>query len=514
MKNALLIVLLVTLFFSLFFISCEDGPTKPSDGNNGSVPGSDITLHADEGYVGIVINTRSILKKGYVPATASISFPNHSRFDTLIVIDPYTNLAILSIHRTELTEQDSTDFANGIAVNIVIADPTQQQLTSYSSNQKEIDDSNVPLDLETNLPFIPPTLDLNENLACLLLPENVIGVITSTSATEFSAGFFDSASVQQQFYLIRNGNTPNTYLIKHLGYASGEYLYYEAGQGYINLRDGDPDEFVLEPEEDGWLKIRQKNTGKFLFVDTVGTDRLRLNTTGMRFRIISDLSWEIEDLGTFYNQPVMGEARAIFAYSETLLNCSQGTLETEVGVTDARSTTWTYGTTESLQFFSSHELQRGFSIHAQVEAKIAKLPGSKITVGGEFHRQQTWTSSRTETTENTWTEQNQTSTEVSRVRTITVQPYSSVEIFDAVKLIDNVTIPYTQILRIRATDRRNSNTPLSGQEIVTQLFSNLTTTAIKQVRENFVDITLRGNIKMDRIMHAFTTVLEDSSACN
>jgi hypothetical protein len=520
----------LALVLVLALSTCSEDPTSPesSEGNGEGNPGVDITLHEDEGHVGLVINTRLILKKGYIPETAAISFPSHSRFDTLIAIDPSTNLAILSIHRTELTEGEKTAFANGVAVNIVITNPTQQQLASYSSNQKEMDDSNIPIDLETTLPYIPPALSLKESLAYLLQPENVPGVITSTIATEYSAGFFAEDTVKQQFYFIRaQGSTPNTYLIKHPGYGVDEYFYYEPGQDYINLREGGPEEFVLEPDEDGWLKIRHKNTGKFLFLDmaTDTTDRLRLSTTVMRFRIISDLNYEIEDRGTFYNQPIMGKAKAVFAYTETLLNCSSGTLETNVGNSESRTTTLIYGTTESLQLFSSAELSAGLTVSAQVKAMIggevvdpvtkSKVVGSlETTYGFELRVDASYTTSNTSTTENNWSREQQTLTEVSRSRTLTVLPYTSVEVFDVIKSIDNVTVPFTQVLRIRAKDRRNNFAPLSGQEIVTQLFSNLTTSAIRQIGDNFVDITQRGNVKLNRILHATTTVLEDTTVCN
>ena len=517
MKCALLIK--ASALFLLIFIclSCEDEPTKPSNNTNTITNGGNNSIDEDEGFVGLVINTRPIFKKRYFPVTASIYFPNNSKFDTVLTIDPFTNLAILSIHRTELSSSDSMNFAQGVALNVIIMDSTQQQLAVYSANKHVVDDSNVPINLNTNLPFIPPTLYFEESLAYLLQPENLLGVITSTSETVYSDGLFVGDSLEQQFYFIKVQNTPNTFLIKHLGYSNGEYMYYEVGQNYMNLRDADPDEFVFEPDENGWIKIRHKNTGKLLFLTTIlGSQRLSLSTSGMRFRIISDVNWEIEDRGTNYNQPIMGRARASFAYQETLQNCSQGELETSVGNSDSRTTTWTYSSSESLQLFSSLTLSAGTTIRGEVKAKIGGDNYGKsleVTVGGEVRFDASYTTSSTTTTENTWSEQEQTMTEVSRVRTFKVPPYTYVEISDLVKSIDNVTIPYTQVLRIRAKDRRNNDKPLSGQQIIQQLVSNLTSTVVKLIGSDFVDITIRGDIKMDRIMHAYTTVVEDTTRC-
>jgi len=517
------IIFFLSILFSAILLSCEEESLSPNGNNSIDPPNGNISLHEDEGNVGLVINTRSIVKKRYFPETAEIRFPNHSQFDSIIVIDPSTNLAILSIHRSELSKQDSLDFTQGVAINIMIKDSLQQQLASYSSNNYIIDDSNTPLNLNTNLPFIPHTLYFEESLAYLLQPENMPGFINSSDETKYSVDFFSGdSSIQQQFYFIKvPGITPNTFFIKHLGYPNGEYMYYEEGLNlnYINLRSGDPDEFVLEPDEDDWLRIRHKTTGKFLSLTTTSFNDtvLGLNTTGMRLRIISDVNWEIEDRGTFYNQPIMGRARASFAYQETLENCSQGELQTSVGNSETRSTTWTYSTTESLQLFSSVQLSAGLTVRSEVKAKIGGDNYGKsleVTVGGEIRIDASYTTSTTTTTQNTLSEQEQKSTEVSRVRTFTVPPYTYVEINDAVKSIDNINVPFTQVLRIRAKDRRNNDIPLSGPEIVQQLLSNLTTGAIKQVRSDYVDITLRGNVKMDRIMHAFTTVTEDTTRCN
>jgi len=41
----------------------------------------------------------------------------------------------------------------------------------------------------------------------------------------------------------------------------------------------------------------------------------------------------------------------------------------------------------------------------------------------------------------------------------------------------------------------------------------LVTSAIKKVGEDFVDVTIRGNVKINRVLNAYTTVLGDSTGC-
>ena len=219
----------------------------------------------------------------------------------------------------------------------------------------------------------------------------------------------------------------------------------------------------------------------------------------------------------------LGSVSASFAYSEVLTNCSPATLETSIGLSETRSTTSTFSSSESLQLFSSVQVTAGITSKAdyktntgqEVEVKgVGKQTYSQeVSFGVEATFSASFSTSNTYTTQNTWTEEVQQSREISRTRTITVPPYTKLEIYDILKSIDNVTVPFTQVLRVRSKDRRNNGLPLSGPEIVTQLFSNLVTSAIKKVGEDFVDVTIRGNVKINRVLNAYTTVLGDSTGC-
>ena len=130
-------LLFLTLILTLASCSSDDDPVDPGGGDVDITPGISSDIHVDEGNVGLVIDLRRIFKKGYIPTTAQISFPDHSRFDAALPVDPYTNLAILDIHNTDLSEEEAAAFAAGIAANISVTDGTKTQLTTYNDTKLE-----------------------------------------------------------------------------------------------------------------------------------------------------------------------------------------------------------------------------------------------------------------------------------------------------------------------------------------------------------------------------------------
>lgn len=527
LRGVLALALVLTLS------SCGKESTGPEEvieielGGNPNTP-------LDEGNIGLVIDARQIVKKGYFPTEAQISFPGYSRFNTSLPIDASTNLATLVIHNTELSEEEKNAFAKGVTVNIVIRDATQLELAIYD-NILELNDSNLPLSLTTALPYIPPPVTIDEGIPYLLQTEGSEGVITGSCSDCFETldylGFEDINDGTQQFYFTPSG-APDTYHISHpQKYFDSDsvgiywYIVYEnqaTGGDTGNVSLGvQPDEFVLEPDEDGWVRIKHKVTGNY--VREVGGGSLLLKTKtygGDRFRLISDhIDWQIEDRGTVYHQPIMPPAELEFAYIATLRNCSSATLEESIGRTGSRTRTTTIGTSESLELFSGQTASLGvtvgFSVTAKVGLDIEGIGeiGEEVTVSEELSVNQDFTTSKTTSNENTWSSEKSTTIEVSRIRTLTVPPFTALEVYDAVKTVKNIKVPFTQKLRIRAMDTQNKTT-LSGDEIVMQMLFNFVKGVVSNVGSDFIDITFRGNATMTELFLGFTDVNELENGCN
>ena len=125
-----------------------------------------------------------------------------------------------------------------------------------------------------------------------------------------------------------------------------------------------------------------------------------------------------------------------------------------------------------------------------------------------------YTTQTTTSNERTWSATEETSIEVSRIRTLTVRPFTALEVYDAIKTVKNIKVPFTQKLRIRATDTQNNNASLSGDEIVTQMLFNFVEGVVSNVGSDFIDITFRGNATMTSLFEGFTDVNELENGCN
>lgn len=513
---------ILVLLLTVALTSCKDQPTKPEDVSVD--PGVTVDIHVDEGYTGLVIDTRQIKKKGYNPTTAIINFLNFPNFDTSLTINTSTNIAILQFHNPDLTEEEMTAFGNGIAADISIMDDSQNQLTDYHDNSVVLDDSNIPLNLTTSLPYISHPLIIDENIPYLLQPEGMTGVETTTCPDCYEPRDYMSNNFTQQFYFTKvQGGDPNTYNISHpAGYPEGDFWYMQlngnSDTGWVNLTGGantfTPGEFILEQDDDGWIKIKDKTSGLYIHH---WSDLLTTTMNGaQRWRLISDhINWQVVDKGTVYHQPIMPPAQLDFAYSGTLRNCSSATLEESIGKTDSRTRTTTAGTSESLQLFSQNQLSLGVKVGYQVKAKVGNenIGSEEETFSAELNTSYTYTTSSTSTSENTWSQSQSETVEVSRVRTITLQPYTAVEAYDAVKTVKNIKLPFTQILRIRGNDTQ-TGAALSGDELVTQMSFNLMSGTITNVAADYIDVAIRGFATMDQLFKASTEVKEIVNGCN
>ena len=119
------------------------------------------------GEVGVIIDVRSIYRKGYSPQKAKISLPNYERFNTTLDIVENLNIAVLRIPNDSLTEQEKIDFEDVVLIEIEISD--DDQVLETFEGEIILDAVNNPLSLQTELDFIPHEIRLNENLPYFMI---------------------------------------------------------------------------------------------------------------------------------------------------------------------------------------------------------------------------------------------------------------------------------------------------------------------------------------------------------
>ncbi len=518
------ITIYLPLLLGLFLMigSCKKDNVEPKD----TQPEANFNL--DEGSIGIVIDTREIFRKGYKPVHAQVSFQNFSAYNTTLDVDSVTCIAKFDLENKSLTESEKTAFTNGVPVSIDIYNGVGTLLTNYSDNKLEVDDSNKPIILSTEKPYIIRPLKLKEGVPYLLQLEDTDGLLTSTSSDGYLIKDYVNDNPDQQFYFIPAGDD-DTYLIDHYGYSEGthmaleeKYQFFILAGDFVPLPADGPTKFVFEQDDDGWIRMRIQNTNKHVYLRDSKGYELLADTSGKysRFRIISDnINWHVEDRGTHYNQPIISPVKLDFAYNATLKNCSSAALTEEVGKSESKSRTTTMSTSEGLQLFSSETDKIGIKVGVEVSAKVgADLDGvaeasEEVKVSEELSYDYTYTTSQTKTTENTWSESTTTTDAVSRVRTLALNPYSAVEVYDAIKSVDNVITPFTQVLRITGDYKKNGQA-LTGPELVTQMRFNLVGGIVTTVADKYIEVTLRGHSTMDELFKAVTEVYEIPGACD
>ncbi len=338
---------------------------------------------------------------------------------------------------------------------------------------------------------------------------------------------YDPDNFNQEFLFVPVAATEHTYIMERPGEVDCKCWCWIEETGYLKYQqprpaEGEPAAYLEAlADDDGWMRLRLADTDSYLSCTDGAVNRLVI-TDGEsdRFRLLSaNIEWLVADRGTVFNQPIMPPARLDFAYRGTLRNCSAASFEEVIGRSEQRTSTTTTGTSESLHLFGSQttnvQLTVGYEIKAKVGVSIGGIgsAGEEITKSAQFQVSHEWTSSRTDVTESTWGLTESTTVEVSRIRTLTLPPYSAVEVYDAVKTINNVRVPYTQVIRISATNT-DTGLPLTGQEIRSQMLFNFVGGVITAIEDDCIDIGFRGYVVIDQLMHATANIDELEGGCD
>lgn len=522
--------------FGLAASSCSNDSIGPEidDEEAEIIDEVSVKLPADSGEVGLVINTREIFRKGYSAKEVELIFPGYSNFNETLEIDPVTSLAVLRIPKEDLSEGKETAFASGIEMEIIIYDEGQNILAEYYDESQVLDGSNIPLVLQTQLEYNIPPVNLRDNIPYYVQPEAISGdgnfpdgsILKANTTRLYAFDVPDPDNVSFHYKYFFSPVTDSTYHILRSNSTEPHEPTYYFRLVETNLivvaEDGVNDEslaieFVFDQSPDGWIRIREAGTNKYLTItegtsaveDTRKALRMKENTND-RFRFISaNIEWEATDQGATFSQSVIPPAEIEFAYEATIKNCSAGTLTEEVGLTKSRTSVRTLETKESLQLFASAALTLGFK--TGISAGVS-VPGvGDVSASMEFSSEIALTTSATTTSENTVSNESSETSEVSRTRTLEVPPFSGTEVYDAVRVIKNARVPFTQVIRLTA---QYTNGPaLSGDEIMTQLMFNFVTGVPIEIGDDFVDVGLAGQVDINEMFETETGANDIENAC-
>lgn len=530
LKMKTLLQVVVLFLSTLLFTHCtKEESVEP--GVDPELPSANILV--DDGTVGLIIDTRSIARKGYKPTEAEVSFSGAlSSFSQKVTINPSTNVATLSISASDLTDAIKKQFSDGVSATIKILGAESEQLASFSDNVK-VDHSNNPVNVDTELPRNFPKLVID--------PETpyFIQAITDDDAVKNKLYFLQLDYVREagldpivfkdyyeegkeyfKFYfeplndsvyhvkMIVPGRAP-FYL--NMSGPGNFYSYYVEKQADINK---DIFKYVVKRDESGLIKIRPlsgnplgKNVTSW-YGPQVAYSKSPDAYIPVRL-VAANITWSVEDRGTEFNKPILPPTKLDFAYKSILKNCSPAVLTETVGKSESQTKSYTVGTQESLELYSSHTASVDVTAGAETEANLF---GQKATVSMEVSVGYSYTTSSTNTSTNTWEETVEETQEISRIRDVEIPAFTAVEVFDAIQVLENVKMPFVQKIRVRG--KYNAVDALTGEDIVSQLLANQFDGVVSSVEQDYVEISIRGTATINNFFEVESQVNELLGECD
>ena len=305
-----------------------------------------------------------------------------------------------------------------------------------------------------------------------------------------------------------------TEVYSHIGLAASGVTDFNSIQNNLNFH------FTIEKLDEGIYELQNSNGTTVRMAPNVGLTFdtvLRPIASGssiasqpITWRLISTtIDWEVENVGTTFLEPILGEAKTDFKFNNTLVNCGQGGLSQEVGVEATEIESGTVGWEESLSINTSNSINVSTTVAVEFDAKFfgkgAKYNAS-VTAGYDYSRSVEETSTKFEER----TEEIQT--KFFSKRTVTVLPGSASLVYDAFQFYENTKVNFVQRLRVRGMDSQTGQT-LTGEEVRSQFQFSGFDGLISAVEPDAVVITLRGTTNLDRIVEIESKVEDVAPNC-
>lgn len=539
LKRILIIVIGVLMVTAA---SCSDsgeiiGPEEPGEIEvlNG-ITADELDAYA--GDLGLIINTRALVKKGYNPAKVNITTTaSEGNYDQELAVDPFTNIAQLKLPVEDLSESAEAELRNGVGLEIEITDDANNVITfaSYSVLSFEENENQIDIDA-TALDHQSQDLHFKDNMHHYLQPVNSNGsygsfvVYKPTSALDTGVRLverettFWPGTTTEQFLLYKFPNEDNVFAL----YSANTYRYLTIGNTTRTFRQSGaysyPDVSPGSLEDDYRFKIQKEANGLYTIRGVTDNNPLRrfgnsgdinwhTNTSGtlQYFRIITlDTEWQFTQLDTEHLQPILPAVETSFGFNSTLINCGSGSLEQQVGIEREITTTYTSAFSESVGLSGRITTNVDVSVSATAEASFFGSGGSvtgEVSAGLEVS-----TEASSTTTVSNEESVSETNTFFSK-RTVTVPPGSASLVYDAYQTYSDVKVPYVKRLRLKG-NLANSSDFLTGLEIATQLNMANFSGVITNIGSDYVEVTIRGNMVLDNIVDTQTEVRDVPANCS
>ncbi len=527
--------LLILASITVLVTSCKKddsaGPELPKPETIGAISEETIdTIKVDKGQIGLVVDMRQLAVLGYRPATIKFEFSGAlDKYSTIIDVDKFTNTATFKIPVEQLTEDIVNTFKDGVSVKLIVFDDKNNEMESKSEENISFDFSGSFLKIETTKPPILPPLKLNPEVPNYIQSDLDNGAVFDVRLVDkgytpivlYPAEEGSVAGDHQKYYFEKLDND-STYAIRveltnsYLEMSVHGYLYQNPATTDFDQLEN-KNKFILHQCEDGWIKIRPY--GSSYLKEKTNDGWVQLTVTGnvpeenpdLKFRILStSIDWKVESLGTEYAAPIIPPAKMEFAFQATLKNCSGATLTETVGKETSISSSVSFGWEESLEFYSGQSIGASVTCGASVTGSFfGQEATASVEATTEYQFETSITSARRQMENN---ESSQTDV-FSRDREVVLQPYSAIETYDAIQVVENIKLPFIQKFRVKGTNTGTSS-PLTGEEIVSQMLANYFKGVVINVGDDYVEFTLKGTLNLDKMYKTETNVKDIEGACD
>jgi hypothetical protein len=571
------------LLVLLFFTACSKdeaiaGTEPPEDSGQGElieesgIDESELTTFMGE--IGIYLDVRAYIKKGYAITKVQIIPTDSDFFEPLIVeVNEYTNYAILKLAVADLSEEAVLDLRDGINLDVVLLDDLNEEkfrvplekVIFNNANEavvlfaEEAEDLNTTVYLNPATPYFLQLITKDgeiESKALDTKPNLTFGGTLRTSGTicddviaryslnpslnteaDFAPDnktqqfYFQQVEGEENVFSIRSADT-NTYLVQN-----------NFGNDNIEIFNSPitPDNSDFENLGDR-VKFRvKKENGAFQLLPYDSDTPLRFFITDDR--ICYNGGDLFEQFPDSYSRTVLttrgggkGQNFRIVAsdveyssedistwYGQPVLPAATNALKINSTLKNcgSRDLSQTVGSqiSETTVMSLSWEKTNGFvtstrlNTTVSVEAEVsASFFGTGAKVTGSVSQEIELGQEISESSTDVVGEQSETSKSLFAERTVIVPPGRQVLTYDAIQSYANITVPFVQ--RIKITGKNSESRILSGEELATQSAFGGFTGTITEIGGTFIEITVRGTATFDQAVDATTSVFESDAVCD
>ena len=537
-RSQLLFFSTLTLFI-IFSPACKKNSLNPNQSEiiiDESTQLQAEDLNTYQGEIGLLFDTRSLLKKGYeVNKIAITTTAAQGDYDQEIMVDSVTHLAKLSLLIENLSESAENELRNGVGVTYTALSENGNTILSETSSKILFRENGNKVEFNVSgLAYAQKELSFSEDMAYFLQIVDADGSY-SDQVVEKDGNVGADATVLYQDYSTFNASWSNHqyYFQAHPEfnvfsiYSKHSSRYLNTGDTSRGLRQSGVASYPISPESLNVrykFIIRQEENGLFTINDINGKPMRKAGELNGKtwwkaagsgeiqyFRIVAlDIDWSVEELGTHHLQPIFPAAKTYFGFNGTLINCGTGSLEQEVGIEKSVTTTFKTGYEESISVASRTTASISATVGATAEASFFGNGGSvSAEVSTSVEVSTEVTKSRSQSQEFSKSE---TESYFSK-RTVMVPSGKASLVYDAYQTYENVQVPFVKRFLVRGTNTQTS-TLLSGKDIATQFSFMGFNGVITEVGIDYIGISIRGTTILNNILDTTNGVEDVPGKCD